>query len=125
MPDLQSLSALVLEDEFIIAMDLRDMLLDWGFGEVHVAYEAEEARGVLSNGGVDVVLADFQLPDGTSADLIGRAQGTGSAVIVLTGQAIDPEALASMGRPAVLEKPVHPDALREALLDALARSRVA
>ena len=122
MADLQSMSALVLEDEFIIAMDLRDMLLDWGFGEVRVAHDGDEARSAIVNGGIDVLLADFQLPDGNSADLIGTAQAGGSAVIVLTGQAIEPEALEAMGSPAVLEKPVHPDALRGAVLAALAGS---
>ncbi len=125
MTDLQSLSALVLEDEFIIAMDLRDMLLDWGFREVRVAHDGEEAQSVLAGGGVDVLVADFQLPDGTSANLIRRAQAGGSIAVLLTGQAIEPRALEEMGSPVVLEKPVHPDALREVVLATLDRSGAA
>lgn len=122
MPDLDSMSALILEDEFIIAMDLRDMLLDWGFREVRVAHSGEEAMSALANGGVDLVVADFQLPDGNSAALIGKAQAGGSIVVMLTGQEIEPAALVGMGSPAVLGKPVHPDALRDVVLGRLQAS---
>ena len=121
MTDLQSLSALVLEDEFIIAMDLQDMLAGWGFGTVRVAHDHEEARALLAGGGADVVLADYHLPDGTSAALVAEAQAGGSTVIVLTGQALEPNVLVGMGSPAVVEKPVHPDALRDVVMQALNR----
>ncbi|HUF56108.1 MAG TPA: response regulator [Thermohalobaculum sp.] len=123
MADLNSMSALILEDEFIIAMDLRDMLLDWGFREVRVAHSGEEAKSMLAGGGIDLVVADFELPDGNSADLIGKAQAGGSIVVMLTGKAIDAAALEGMGRPAMLQKPVHPDALRDVVLGTLNRSR--
>ena len=122
MTDLQTLSALVLEDEFIIAMDLQDMLQGWGFGAVRVAHDGEEARALLAGGGADIVLADYHLPDGTSASFIAEAQASGSTVVVLTGQALEQAVLEGMGRPAVVEKPVHPDALREVVMGALGRS---
>ena len=122
MKDLSSLSALVLEDEFIIAMDLQDMLVDWGFGRVSVAHDADEARSALAEGHPDVLIADFQLGTETSAGLIAEAQANGTAVVVLTGRSLDGEAIERIGSPRVLDKPVQPSALREMLLGLVERN---
>ena len=122
MNELNSLSALVLEDEFIIAMDLQDMLVDWGFGRVAVAHDAGEARTALAKERPHVLVADYQLGTETSDDLILEAHANGTAVVVLTGRSLDPAALERIGNPRVIEKPVQPNALREMLLGLLERS---
>ena len=122
MSDFNSLSALVLEDEFIIAMDLHDMLADWGFGQVAVAHDAEEARAALADGRPDVLIADYQLGAETSDDLIAEAQANGTTVVLLTGRSLDPAALERIGNPRMIEKPVQPKALRAMLLGILERS---
>lgn len=121
-PDLLAgCSVLLLEDEFVIAMDLEDLLLEWGCAAVTLANSIAEARTVLAAGSVDILLADFNLGDENSADLIADVKGSRTAVAILTGQNLASEVVAAMGNPIVLQKPVQPAQLRRAVTE-LARS---
>lgn len=109
----------VLEDEFLIAMDLEDMLGEWGCRQVLVANSVSELRRLLPDGGADLVIADYNLSGETSAGLVGELVAAGTPVVVLTGQTLEPGLLAAMGDPPVVQKPVQPAALRERLERAL------
>lgn len=117
--DFSAMSVMVLEDEFLIALDLEDMLGEWGFGTVIVAGSLHEARDKLPRGGVDLLLADFNLTGEDSGELIAEMKARGATVVVLTGQMLEPDMLAQMGNPAVVQKPVQHYDLRAAVEAAL------
>jgi two-component system response regulator PilR (NtrC family) len=79
---------LVVED----ARDVRELfvivLQDAGY-RVESAESVEEALGVLRKGrGVDVVLADYKLADGTGAELIHQASNEGHLDVRVTATLI-------------------------------------
>ena len=78
------------------------------------------ARAVLAAGGVDVVLLDVRLPDGSGLDLAAELQGWGDracpAVILLSGAAAEHRnAALAAGCVAVLGKPYAPAELSSLL----------
>ena len=83
-----SRTVLVVED----ARDVRELfvivLQDAGY-RVESAESVEEALGVLRKGrGVDVVLADYKLADGTGAELIHQASNEGHLDVRVTATLI-------------------------------------
>lgn len=117
--DFSEMRAMVLEDEFLIALDLEDMLGEWGFGTILSAGNLDEAREKLPDGGVDLLLADFNLTGEDSGELIAELKAAGTTVVVLTGQMMEPDMLAQMGNPPVVQKPVQHSDLRAAVEAAL------
>ncbi len=111
---------LYLEDEAIIALEMVEVLRDIGFSDICMAYSLPMAEKFLDDGAVDLALLDVNLSHGrTSFELGDRLMGDGVPVVFATGYATaslpaDPRAL-------VIEKPVTPAALAQALETALAR----
>jgi len=77
---------LIVEDEPLVAFDNEHTLTDEGFEVVATVDRLADAIAVLdSEGGVDLVLADVNLPDGSGVDLARHAHAHGVAVIFCTG----------------------------------------
>jgi DNA-binding response OmpR family regulator len=78
---------LVVEDEPVIALGLRDSLEAEGYG-VEVAGEGVEAESRAREGGFDLILLDVMLPgrDGFSICRNLRASGVSTPVILLTAK---------------------------------------
>ena len=78
------IQVLVVEDEPIAARAHRAYVERVaGFSVVAVAQSRMEAERVLSRGGVDLVLLDLHLPDGSGLDLFRRIRAAGSMVDVM------------------------------------------
>jgi PAS domain S-box-containing protein len=107
-------AALVVEDQYIVATALCMALEEWGL-DVTVAHSVAQARAALAGQRFDVIVSDYQLPDGNGFEAISaaRAGGTGAAVL-LTGDT-QPETLRRTHEAGLrlLTKPVDVRRLRE------------
>jgi two-component system, response regulator PdtaR len=106
---------LIVEDEFLVALNLRQTLSNMGFETVGIAPDAETAYRLADNK-PDFALVDVNLRDGETGPIIGKklAQEYGAVVLFLTanpaqlGDGID-------GTIGVLSKPVEEDTVVTAL----------
>lgn len=107
------LDVMILEDEFVIALDLEDLFQGWGCRNVRVAGTLRECEEMLANRPADILIADYNLGSDTSEQLIADLRAKNRFVILLTGQIIDEGMIDRMGKPVVVSKPIQPEALRE------------
>ncbi len=74
---------LIIEDEAIVAMELRFVLEDLGYQVVGTAAEARTAREIVGEEDVDLALVDIHLSDGPTGVELGRELGQEKGVTVL------------------------------------------
>ncbi|MBX4974227.1 response regulator [Rhizobium lentis] len=120
--DLMKQRVLIVEDEFLIALDLGATVEGMGMQVVGLANDGEQALRLAPS--ADIAFVDINLADGPTGPEIGRrlAQEHGIAVVFMTG---NPEAVADgvKGAVGVVQKPVMPS-LVERLVKYLAARRV-
>ena len=108
-------TALVVEDEPLIALDTEDMLRAMGATDVHIVDEIGAAAERLGGCHYGVVLFDLDLGGMSTAKLVSDYLNLGCKALVVSGaDGRDPD-LADVDVQ-VLSKPVDPSALRSALL---------
>jgi two-component system, response regulator PdtaR len=91
---------LVVEDEFVVAITMKDELEEAGYDVVGIAGTADRAVELAAAGSPDVVLLDIRLRgagDGVDAACRIHEQGMNPAVIFVTGST-EPETLARIQR---------------------------
>lgn len=116
---------LIVEDEFIIAQNLRQVLEGLGYDVAGHAFDADEALELMGNGGVDLAILDINLRHGLNGIELGRRlrEDYGIPIVFLTshtdsgtiGQA------AAMGPSGYLVKPFNPAEIHACIEIALAR----
>ena len=74
---------LIIEDEALVAMELRFVLEDLGHEVLGVAATAQAARDLVSENDVDLALVDIHLSDGPTGINLGRELGQDMGVSVL------------------------------------------
>ncbi len=74
---------LIIEDEALVAMELRFVLEDLGHEVVATAADASTARQVVRETEVDLALVDIHLSDGPTGVALGRELGQEMGVTVL------------------------------------------
>lgn len=74
---------LIIEDEALVAMELRFVLEDLGHEVVGTAADARTARGLVQETEVDLALVDIHLSDGPTGIDLGRELGQDLGVTVL------------------------------------------
>ncbi|MDQ2879481.1 MAG: response regulator [Pseudomonadota bacterium] len=78
---------LLVEDEPLIAFDNEHFLGEEGFEIVATVDRVKDALGVIGDGaGVDLVLVDVSLADGSGIDVARAAHGVGVAAMFVTGE---------------------------------------
>lgn len=119
---------LIVEDEILIACQLRDLLEDLSYTVVGIAANVSAARRLASDGAVDLALVDIHLSDGpTGVDLgieLGRATGQGAGITVLYLTS-NPE-MVMKGVPGtfgVMSKPTDDESVRTAVAFAMQARR--
>ncbi|TWA87744.1 signal transduction histidine kinase [Azospirillum brasilense] len=119
--------ALLVDDDAIVLLGLRDMFREWGY-EVRIAGSTDEAVAKIEADGrmPDVMLVDYRLREGrvgTEAVVRVRAMaGRDVPAVILTGEAgPECETDAAAHGLEVIRKPVTPRQLRRALDRALAK----
>ena len=77
---------LIIEDEAIVAMELRFVLEDLGHEVIGMASDARAAQKAVDQGDVDLALVDIHLSDGATGIELGRhlAQDQGVTVVYMT-----------------------------------------
>ncbi len=74
---------LIIEDEALVAMELRFVLEDLGYEVVGAAADARSARNMVRETEVDLALVDIHLSDGPTGVDLGRELGQEMGVTVL------------------------------------------
>ena len=77
---------LVIEDEALVAMELRFVLEDLGYEVIGTVADANSARRVIQETEVDLALVDIHLSDGPTGIELGRelAEDLGITVVFMT-----------------------------------------
>lgn len=109
---------LIVEDEFLVALQLEDILIDAGYDVVGTVSDREGLSAVDET--PDLALVDLNLRDGLSGPSIARevAQAFGAKVVYVTANPdqIDEPALTAIG---IVQKPFTRDAILATLQYAL------
>ncbi|MBB4482534.1 response regulator [Rhizobium etli] len=120
--DLMKQRVLIVEDEFLIALDLGATVEGMGMQVAGLANDREQALRLAPS--ADIAFVDVNLADGPTGPEIGRrlAEEHGIAVVFMTG---NPESVADgvKGAVGVVQKPVMPSVV-EQLVKYLAARRV-
>ena len=74
---------LIIEDEALVAMELRFVLEDLGHEVVGTAADAKSARVLAAETDIDLALVDIHLSDGPTGIALGRELGQDLGVTVL------------------------------------------
>lgn len=114
-------SALVIEDEMIIAGAMEDLLLGLGASEVVVCHSAAAAAESVKSGHFAVAVVDWHLGGSTAAPLVGTLRESGAGVVLVTGADLGLVREAAGSGAFILEKPYRDQELVQAVRRALAR----
>jgi len=128
MPQNSDRTALCVEDEPLIAVEIAEALRDMGFGTVLVANGLQSAQVLAKKHQIDVAFLDVNLGDGTSSAAFGRSLvRRGAHVVFASGYAKAELGAALLGFD-FLEKPISHDDIERyfrALLDRPGGGRIA
>src|SRR5436189_5562097 len=82
--------ALIVDDSRAMRTILRRLCIESGYTEVTEAPDATSARVAAIDGAHDIVVVDWQLPDGTGLDLVSalRADGETAPMVLLAPGAV-------------------------------------
>jgi DNA-binding response OmpR family regulator len=121
---LTGLSILLVEDEYLIALDAAEMLSEMGAGNVRVAGTFAEAEKCIADGGFDVAILDVNLNGQLSAPLALTLLRQGTPFVFTTGYSLRHRPLPGLEDAICVSKPYTGERLREGLETAL-RNRAA
>ncbi len=115
---------LIIEDEALVAMELRFVLEDLGYEVIDTVTDVRGARAMVAENDIDLALVDIHLSDGATGIDLGRdlAQQEGVSVLFMTanpGMVRDGVA----GTIGVLGKPIDEHAVQTAVDYALRRRK--
>ena len=119
---LTGLSALLVEDNMIMALDAEQLLLDEGLGNVFTAMSLSDALRIVEEETIDVAMLDVNLGRETSFGLIGPLNAKGVAYVFVTGygETLELPQDAAPGTPSI-KKPYSAQDVMEALAKVLSR----
>ncbi|TCR07249.1 response regulator [Neorhizobium sp. JUb45] len=87
----QNKTALVLDDEMLIALDVEAMLLDLGFARVAVVPSVSEALDYLSRDKPDAAVIDFHVRGRNCEPVAGALRSLGVPTVIHSGTSFDPD----------------------------------
>jgi len=109
---------LVLEDEYLLAMEVVDALEDLGAIVVGPAHRIEVALGLLDGRPMDAALLDVNIDGMPSTPVANRLQDLGVPVVYATGYGMQAEVAPGS---AVIDKPYSREQMAAALFTAINR----
>ena len=120
---LEGLRILVLEDEFLIAMDVEQLCRDHGAADVTIAREIREIDGQSLPANFDAAVIDLMLGGVSTLDFAARLRSEGVPFVFASGYSDSDEVKVSFPEIRLVTKPYSGDDLIEAV--AIACGRVA
>ncbi|ORE90794.1 response regulator receiver modulated GAF sensor protein [Stappia sp. 22II-S9-Z10] len=114
--ELTGLTALLVEDNMIMALDAEQLLLEKGLGNVLTAMSLADAQRIVAEEPVDIAMLDVNLGRETSFPLIPVLNAKGIPYVFVTGygETMELPAEAAPGTPSI-KKPYSADDVLEAL----------
>jgi CheY-like chemotaxis protein len=112
---LDELLVLLLEDEFLIAMDVEQLCRDHGAADVLIATTLEDARALLASRTFDAAIVDLMLDGRSTLDFARTLQQGGIPFIFASGYSDTQELEQSFPGVALVSKPYGGTELVEAL----------
>ncbi len=85
--DLDGLSVLVVENEFLLALNLETIMRDAGAGLIELAASVADATKLIAATKFDAAILDIRLMDGDSLPLAVELIGQGVPVVIHSGHA--------------------------------------
>lgn len=117
-------SILILEDEFLIAMDIEQICLDRGALETHIVHQLEQLdRKLIEDGRFDAAILDLRVGGQSTIPIARMLDGRGIPFVFATGMGRIEEIDAAFPGVAVVGKPYSGDELVGSLAEAIARIR--
>jgi DNA-binding response OmpR family regulator len=118
---LDGLRILVLEDEFLIAMDVEQLCRDHGAGDVVIARDLADVDGKDVAAQFDAAIVDLMLSGASTLDFASRLREVGLPFVFASGYADSEEIKASFPGIRLIAKPYSGDDLVEAVATACGR----
>lgn len=119
MSELAGKSVLLLEDEFLIAMDAEEILKQFGVNDIRIAGTIADAEKAAEAGDFDVAILDVNINGEMSFPLAERLKGRGIPVVFASGYEMRDRAPPEVEGARTLTKPYTSAALNDALCAAL------
>lgn len=116
---------LLLEDEYLIAMDAEQSLTGFGVASVNIVNTLDAAEKAAELGGVNVAILDININGKTSFDVAERFRNRGIPVVFASGYGNRKRPGPEIEDAIYLNKPYTREALKEAVIAALKRQRPA
>jgi CheY-like chemotaxis protein len=126
MSELEGKSVLLLEDEFLIAMDAEEILVQrLGAATVKVVSTFDEAQAAAEAGAFDIALLDVNINGQMSFPIAEALRARGVPVVFATGYNLGDRRPPEIDPAHCLTKPYTGDGLEAALVSALKASQTA
>ncbi|RWC04268.1 MAG: response regulator [Mesorhizobium sp.] len=123
-PLLDGLRILVLEDEFLIAMDVEQLCRDYGAGDVVVAHDLAEIDRQSIASRFDAAIVDLMLGGTSTLDFASRLHESGVPFVFASGHSDMDEIKVAFPDVRLVTKPYSGDDLVEAVASACGRGPV-
>ena len=120
MTSITGLSVLLVEDEFLIAIDAQEMLQEMGAASVDIAGTFEEAERLIGAKHFDLAVLDVNLNGRMSFPLAEKLFAAGTPVLFGTGYSLMSRPMPGFERGVCVSKPYTAQTLKQGLLSALA-----
>lgn len=123
MRPLSGLSVLLLEDEYLIALDAEDILTSLGVKQIRIVNTLAGAAEAAENGGVDLAILDLNINGELSLDVARQFREQGTPIVFASGYELRDRISAELEQGGVyLRKPYTSESLKEAVHSALENS---
>ena len=120
MRPFSGLSVLLLEDEYLIALDAEDILSSLGVKQIQIVNSLAGAAEIAENGGVDLAILDLNINGELSLDVARQFRERGTPIVFASGYELRDRISAELERGGVyLRKPYTSESLKEAVHTAL------
>jgi CheY-like chemotaxis protein len=120
MTGIAGLSLLLVEDEYLIALDAEQMLMDLGAAKVEVVGTFDAANARSQEGDFDVAVLDVNINGKLSYPIADNLRRRGKPFVFATGYGLQDRPRADFEGSAYVSKPYTKDRLRQALCAAIA-----
>lgn len=119
MASLNGLSVLLVEDEYLIALDAEQILKDLGAASVEVIPNLNRAKKRAEEGAYDLAILDLNLNGELSYPVATILRGRGIPVVFASGYELKGHHIADEQETIGVSKPYTAERLRDALVSAL------